>query len=288
MRPHGRAQTSPMAPRAHGICQRCGFEYNLEDLAWQYDWQQGPKLFNLRFKVCASCLDIPQESGRTIVLPPDPIPVTYPLPEIYALADNPISGVGFDPLTLETAQGSSLGATFGTLAAGFGADSVFWQNGVSPAFSSTSVTALFAPQTAPLVNKRFGACANRAVSISSFQNTIGKNWNAFPSGATIATPSTVAALTHVVSGFAAYSPNDQPFLKTGATGFLFQGSPNGATWTTLSSGQTAGIAGETLAVTVAQGAAYQYHQFVLQGDGVSSVGVAGLSIAISDAAPNDI
>ena len=287
MRPHGRANTSPRSPRAHGICQRCGFEYNLEDLAWQYDWQQGPKLFNLRIKVCASCLDIPQESGRTIVLPPDPIPVTYPLPENYALADNPISGVGFNPAT-EAAQTSTLGATFGTLTGGFGADSVFWQNGMTPAFSSTSVTALFAPQTAPLVNKRFAACAALSVSISSFQNTIGKNWNAFPSGATIATPSTVAALTHVVSGFTAYAPTDQPFLKTGTTGYLFQGSPNGATWTTLSSGQTAGIAGETLAVTVTAGAAYQYHQFVLQGDGVHSVAVAGLSIAISDAAPNDI
>jgi hypothetical protein len=277
-----------MAPRAHGICERCGFEYNLADLTWQEDWQQGPRLFNLRIKVCSDCLDVPQESGRTIVLPPDPIPVTYPLPENYAAADNPVSGLGFDPGTLQTALGSSLGATFGTIMNGYGADSVFWQNGMTPAFGSTSVTALFAPQTAPLVNKRFSFCAGRAVSISSFGNTIGKNWNAFPSGAMVTTPSTVAAITHVVSGFTAYSPNDQPFLKTGATGYLFQGSPNGATWTTLSSGTTAGIAGETLAVTISAGAAYQFHQFVLQGDGASAIGVAGLSIAISDAAPNDI
>jgi hypothetical protein len=179
-------------------------------------------------------------------------------------------------------------SNIGSLGQYAGIDSPFFQNGQSSAVNSTSVTALFAPNTAPVVNKRLANCAALVISNSSFQNTVGKFWNGFPGGVTVTTPTSVAPIAHMVSTFTAYSPNDQPFLKTGATGFLFQGSNDGVTWTTLSSGTTAGIPGETLNVTVNSLTAYQYHQLALQGDGVSSIGVAGLSIAISDAAPNDI
>jgi len=53
MRPHGRAQISQSHPRALGVCDRCGFVYNLDDLQWQNDWLQAPRLFNLRILVCA-------------------------------------------------------------------------------------------------------------------------------------------------------------------------------------------------------------------------------------------
>jgi hypothetical protein len=59
MRPHGRAQISTKRPRAVAICQRCGFMYNLDMLQWQWDYQQGPRLFNLRIQVCETCLDKP-------------------------------------------------------------------------------------------------------------------------------------------------------------------------------------------------------------------------------------
>jgi len=285
MRPHGRAQISQSHPRALAVCDRCGFLFNQDDLQWQWDWKQGPRLFNLRILVCRTCLDVPQESGRTIVLPPDPVPIANARPENYALADNPVSPLGFNPAGVFTPT-SSLGGTTGNLIHNGGLESAFSWNGQSSAVNSTSVTGLFAPQTKPLVNKRFATCAALAVSISSFQNTIGKNWNGNPATPTPA--STVAAITHVVSGFAAYAPSDQPFLRTGPTGYQFQGSSDGAPWTTLASGTTAGTAGETLTATTSIATAYQFHQFVLQGDGISNVGVAGLSIAISDAAPNDI
>src|SRR5206468_3783848 len=96
MRPHGRAQISARSPRALGICQRCSFTYNLDQLLWQWDWQQGPRLKNLRIKVCPTCMDVPQENGRTIVLPPDPVPIEYPLPENYVAADNPLSYLGYN------------------------------------------------------------------------------------------------------------------------------------------------------------------------------------------------
>ena len=82
MRPHGRAFISARSPRALGVCDRCGALYNLNALQWQYEWA-GTKLQNFRLLVCKSCLDVPQEQLRTIVLPPDPVPVMNPRPEAY-------------------------------------------------------------------------------------------------------------------------------------------------------------------------------------------------------------
>lgn len=269
MRLHGRAQISARAPRALGICQRCGFMYNLDDLQWQWDWQQGPRLFNLRAKVCRTCLDTPQENGRTIVLPPDPVPVTYPLPESYALADNPVSYLGYnvaDNFLPKPPQ--SLGGNIGNMTLNAGVDAAF--NGSA--------------------NKRREMCAALSVSVSSFQNTVGKNWNADPSGTSLTLTSTVAATTHVVSSFALYAPNDAKFLNsaTGITGYALQGSANGATWTTLVSGTTAGTVGEIITAASTVGTFYQYHRIAIQGDGASAVAIAQAVLNISDAAPNDI
>ena len=85
MRPHGRAQISARAPRALAVCQRCGFLYNHDNLQWQWDWLQGPRLFNLRLLVCKPCLDKPQRQLGAIVLPPDPPPLWGALPEPYAI-----------------------------------------------------------------------------------------------------------------------------------------------------------------------------------------------------------
>lgn len=79
----GRARTSSKSPRAHAICDRCGFRYNFEDLQWQFDWR-GAMLMNLYVYVCDRCLDTPQEQLRAIILPPDPEPIIYARPELYA------------------------------------------------------------------------------------------------------------------------------------------------------------------------------------------------------------
>src|SRR5512141_1028275 len=178
MRPHGRAGISARKPRALGVCERCGFLYNLDMLAWQWDWQQGPRLKNLRKLVCPECYDKPQESGRTIVLPPDPIPVQFARPENYALADNPLSPLGynvrnlFDPLPQQ-----SLGANIGTMTL---------NGGVNAAFDGNPY-------------KRAPMSAGLSVSLSSYQNWVGKNWNADPSGTSLTLSSTVTPNSHVVS-----------------------------------------------------------------------------------------
>lgn len=81
---HGRAQVDPDSPRAFAICDRCGFLYNHQDLRWQFEWV-GPQLQNLRLLVCETCLDQPQEQLRTIILPPDPLPILNARPEFYAI-----------------------------------------------------------------------------------------------------------------------------------------------------------------------------------------------------------
>jgi hypothetical protein len=80
--PTGRAIVSPRKPDALGVCDRCGFSYNLKNLRWQYQWQ-GLQLQNLRILVCRTCLDVPQIQLKTIILPPDPLPVLNPRPEPY-------------------------------------------------------------------------------------------------------------------------------------------------------------------------------------------------------------
>ena len=81
----GRARTNAASPRAHGICQRCGFRYNRADLHWQYDYR-GAVLQNLRILVCNRCMDHHQQQLRAIVLPADPVPIKQPRPEQYAEA----------------------------------------------------------------------------------------------------------------------------------------------------------------------------------------------------------
>lgn len=267
MRQHGNAQISANAPRALGICDRCGFLYNHGDLQWQWDWQQGPRLFNLRILVCRDCLDIPQESGRTIVLPPDPVPINDPRPENYVLADNPLSPLGFNtadnflPFPPQTGN-------IGNMTLNAGVDAAFNGN----------------------INKRAEMSAALSVSISSFQNTVGKNWAGEKTGTLLTLPSTVPPQTHVVSSFSLYAPNDRKFLNsaTGITGVNFEGSSNGTTWTTLYSTTTVGAVGEVITANTTSATAFQYHHIAIQGDGISQVTIAQLVINVSDGAPNDI
>lgn len=79
----GRAKVSARSPKAFGVCDRCGFWYNREDLRWQFDWR-GMRLMNLRLLVCDRCLDKPFEHYRPILVPPDPLPVRNARPDLYA------------------------------------------------------------------------------------------------------------------------------------------------------------------------------------------------------------
>lgn len=81
--PTGHARVSQRNPSAHAICQRCGFRYQRSELVPQFEWA-GVKLQNQELYVCKrTCLDVPQPALKTIVIPPDPLPVWRPFPENY-------------------------------------------------------------------------------------------------------------------------------------------------------------------------------------------------------------
>jgi hypothetical protein len=82
----GRARTSASSPQAHAICDRCGFRYNHASLRWQYDWR-GSMMQNIRILVCSDCYDCPQEQLRSIVIPPDPVPVLNPRIQDFVTAE---------------------------------------------------------------------------------------------------------------------------------------------------------------------------------------------------------
>jgi hypothetical protein len=82
-RPHGRARVDPQRPQAWASCDRCGLNYNLVDLSYQFQWA-GSDMVNLQLKVCSTCMDVPSDFLRSIIIPPDPEPVDQPRPEPYA------------------------------------------------------------------------------------------------------------------------------------------------------------------------------------------------------------
>lgn len=81
--PTGRARVNPSRSEAQGVCDRCNFNFSLRDLKWQFQWA-GLRLQNIRLLVCDRCLDIPQIQLRTIIIPPDPVPILNPRPELYS------------------------------------------------------------------------------------------------------------------------------------------------------------------------------------------------------------
>ncbi len=258
MRQHGNANVNARWPRAFAVCDRCGFLYNHDDLQWQHQWV-ATKLQNIRLLVCQTCLDKPQEQLRTIVLPPDPMPIENARPENYVDADNPLSALGYSPNQRFPQYSNQIG----TLTGG---------GGVAAAFNGS-------------LNKPAWMCANNTISQSSFENYVGINWTGNNGMASI-TPSSVGAPTvvHSLTSFTAYAPNDRSFLGLVPTPYVVQSSPiypaPYAAWTTISSGTTAGTIGETIS-GACNGSEQQYHRLAFQGDGVNFVSVAGLEFNVA-------
>lgn len=81
--PTSRAHVNARRPEAIGVCQRCARWYQRRELLNQTQWQ-GMLLQPLNLWVCRTCFDTPQIQLKTIILPPDPVPVYLPFPEPYA------------------------------------------------------------------------------------------------------------------------------------------------------------------------------------------------------------
>lgn len=269
MRPHGRASIDPRSPRALGVCQRCGSLYNHDQLRWQYQWG-GMRLINLRILVCQSCYDEPQIQLRTIILPPDPVPIEFPVPEDYTTTDNPLSPIGFVARDLTTISPSTYGANIGNLTAYGGVNSAFNNSITKPSWQSAAIN----------------------VSLAGFNNVVGKYWNAQMTAATNPPSVIQAPLAYSVASFSVYAPTDQPILRGGApTGIELLGSNDGFSFTTLYSTTTLGTNGEqitSISSNMAAAANYQYHEIAIQGDGSNMVAVAQVQFNVATTGQNEI
>lgn len=258
MRPNGHARTSPVRPEAYAICDRCSFRYNHSDLTWQFQWR-GTTLQNIRLLVCDSCLDVPQEQLRTIIIPMDPVPIMNARPEDYVSDDNPDSTIGVSPNFFQPFYGSRIG----NMTEGGGVNAAFDSNANKPAIQSAAIS----------------------VSNSSYRNYVGINWSGMNS-AYINAPSSLLppVIKHSLISFSLYAPNDQSFLKGSATSYLVQSSPTDTSltgaWTTVSSGTTAGTAGETITGTCT-GGTYQFHRVAFLGDGTNPIAVAQVQFNVA-------
>jgi len=110
MRPHGRASVSSRNPRAFGICDRCGFLYNHHKLQWQFDYR-GAALMNIRILVCETCLDVPQNQLRNIILPADPTPIMNARVQDYVTASTNTRTTSNQVLVPIAASGNGVTAT---------------------------------------------------------------------------------------------------------------------------------------------------------------------------------
>lgn len=257
MRSQGSADISASRPRALAICDRCGKRVNHDRLQWQWQFQ-GPQLFNIRLLVCRSCLDVPQEQLRTIVLPPDPVPIQNARPEFEVSNNNPLSGIGASP----NWQLQQYGAFIGNLTGG---------GNLTAAFDSN-------------INKPAWMCANNSISNSSFNNYIGVDWTGNVSNLNMPSSLTPPVLRHSLTGFTAYAPNDRGFLGSAAADYVIQGSQANTlvygAWTTISSGTTAGTPGETISADCT-GSQYQFHRLAFEGDQTNFVAVAQLQLSVA-------
>jgi hypothetical protein len=253
LRPHGRAEISPSSPRAKAICDRCGFQFSHKDLRWAYDWR-GTKLQNLRFLVCDSCYDEPQQNGqRVIILPADPVPIQNARPENYIDASNPLSALNANPSPALW----KFSGQIGNMTAAGGVPAAFDGNTNKPSFMSAMIT----------------------TPNSSFNNYVGINWSG---GFATITPSSLNSpvLSHTVSSFTITAPNNSTF---GSTSYVVQGSPVDAgfgSWTTISSGHPTGTVGEVITGT-GIGGRYQFHRVAFYG-GTTAIAVAQVSLSVSD------
>ncbi len=80
-------EVEPDDPRAAGVCERCGFRFNLENMQWQYDYRGGVSPVNTRILVCGrpSCLDAPNPQRSPVILSPDPMPADNAREESYVV-----------------------------------------------------------------------------------------------------------------------------------------------------------------------------------------------------------
>lgn len=263
MRPQSRFEVNSERPRARGVCDRCGQHWQHNRLEWQFQWV-GPRLQNLRILVCPECLDKPQPNIRTIVIPPDPVPVMNARPENYVQDDNPLSAIGVSARFNNPQFGNRIGSMTGA-------------GGLNSAFDG-------------VLNKQaWQSATNKTISDSSYNNYVGINWQGNVANTNIPSSLQYPVLKHSLLAVTIQAPRDRSFLGSVATSYVVQCSPVDTTafsaWSTIASGTTAGIAGETISLTITStfnNPTSQFHRVAFLGDGVNYTAVAQVQFSVAE------
>jgi hypothetical protein len=273
MRMHGRASISRSNPRAQGVCDRCGFRYSHHQLKWQFDWA-GARLQNKYILVCSGCLDVPQENIRTIVLPPDPMPITNPRPEQFVSDNNPISGIGWDPVNFFNGKAGTpaTSAFFGTMQGGGGPDATF-----RSLPGSGSIATLAEAQGVKVFVQSASLTPS---STAAAGNSVGINWSQIPGAPPppVTLPA-VPAQGFVITGATMSAPIDAAFLGSNLpTTLELDGSNDGVTWTQLGTVATLGTKGEVARISTTNTTNFGFHRILVAGDGAHAAAIASISL----------
>jgi hypothetical protein len=203
-------------------------------------------------------VDIPQEQLRLLILPPDPVPLMNARPENYVQDDNPMSALGVSANFFTPQYGSRIGNLTGG-------------GGINAAFDGN-------------INKPSWQCASNTISNSSFNNYVGINWTGNVSNLNMPSSMKPPVLRHSLTSFTAYAPSDRSFLGNTPTDYVVQSSPTDTAlfgaWTTISSGTTSGVPGETISA-VCTGGNYQFHRIAFLGDSLNYVSIAQVKFNVA-------
>jgi hypothetical protein len=266
MRPTSRFRVDSEAPRARGVCDFCGQHWQHSALVWQFEWV-GPRLQNQRFLVCPPCNDKPNQQLRTIVIPPDPVPIMNSRPENYVQDDNPLSPIGVSANFFLPQYGSRIG----TLTIGGGINAAFDGNVEKPSWLS----------------------AASGISGSSYQGYVGINWRGSVSNLSMPSSLFPPVIQHTLSAVSINAPVDRGFLGNAGTTFVVQSAPLDtiafAAWTTIATGTTAGVAGESATITLTStytNPPSQFHRVAFHGDGVNYLTAAQVKFSVAETGGN--
>jgi hypothetical protein len=84
--------------------------YNHYELQWQFDYR-GAALLNTRILVCETCLDVPQNQLRNIIIPADPTPIMNARVQDYVTAETNNRYTSSQVLSPTAATGNGTTAT---------------------------------------------------------------------------------------------------------------------------------------------------------------------------------
>lgn len=77
---YGKSNPNPVNPETTGVCNRCGFLFELSKLKYQLR-RAGTSIIKTNLRVCSKCRDDIENFTAPVVLPPDPLPVTDANPQ---------------------------------------------------------------------------------------------------------------------------------------------------------------------------------------------------------------